>query len=294
MIEKNNFGGVESSSKFTKIVDHLGLIVGVFRELEVDKLIDEKLPKKRDHNIPHSVCVLAMILNGLGFVGQRLYLFPDFFKNISTERLLGEGIKKEDINQYAIGETLDRIVKYGPTKLFTEITLHIMSRLPIPVHCLHTDTTSVSVHGNYDDEEAESIDITFGVPKNGRWDLKQFVLSLIVNQHGIPLFMNTHSGNASDKNTIIEAITSLKSVLRPESNVYYVADSSFYTEDNIKNIGKSLWISRVPATINEAKELITANFNLKTLKIDDRYSFYQTFVEYGGVNKSGFCCFLIR
>jgi transposase len=76
--------------------------------------------------------------------------------------------------------------------------------------------------------------------------------------------------------------------------VYYVADSSFYTEDNIKNIGKSLWISRVPATINEAKELITANFNLKTLKIDDRYSFYQTFVEYGGVNKSGFCCFLIR
>ena len=39
------------------------------------------------------------------------------------------------LNQYAIGETLDRIVKYGPTKLFTEITLHIMTRLPIPVHC---------------------------------------------------------------------------------------------------------------------------------------------------------------
>ena len=201
MIKKNTYERVESSSKVTKIVGHLGLITATFRELEVDKLIDEKLPKKRNHNIAHSVCVLAMILNGLGFVGQRLYLFPDFFKNISTERLLGEGVKKEDLNQYAIGETLDRIVKYGPTKLFTEITLHIMSRLPIPVHCLHTDTTSVSVHGDYDNEETESIDITFGVPKNGRWDLKQFVLSLIVNQHGIPLFMSTHSGNASDKNS---------------------------------------------------------------------------------------------
>ena len=97
--------------------------------------------------------------------------------------------------------------------------------------------------------------------------------------------MNTHSGNASDKKTILEAITSLKSVLRPESKVYYVADSSFYTEDNIKNIGKALWISRVPATINEAKELLTANLNLKTLKSDERYSFYQTFVEYGGVKQ---------
>lgn len=285
MIDKSNIRRVESSLKRTSFLGHLGIIVGTYRELEIDKLIDEKLPKERDHNIPHSVCILAMILNGLGFIGQRLYLFPDFFKNISTERLFGEGVTKEDLNQYVIGETLDRIVKYGTTKLFTEIVLHIMSRLPIPVHCLHADTTSVSVYGDYDDEETDSIDITFGNPKNGRWDLKQFILCLIVNQHGIPLFMNTHSGNASDKKTILEAITSLKSVLLPESKVYYVADSSFYTDDNIKNIGKALWISRVPTTINEAKELLTANLNLKTLKSDERYSFYQTFVEYGGVKQ---------
>jgi len=285
MADKNNSRRVESSIKRTRFLGHLGLIAGVFRELEVDKLIDEKLPKERDHKVPHSVCILAMVLNGLGFIGQRLYLFPDYFRTISTERLFGDGVTREDLNQYAIGETLDRIVKYGPTKLFTEITLHIMARLPIPVHCLHADTTSVSVYGDYEDEETESIDITFGIPKNGRWDLKQFVLSLVVNQHGIPLFMNTHSGNASDKSTILEAIKSLKSALRPESKVYYVADSSFYTDNNIKNIGKSFWISRVPATITEAKELLNANLNLKPLKSDERYSFYQTFVDYGGVKQ---------
>lgn len=285
MADKNNSRRVESSIKRTRFLGHLGLIAGVFRELEVDKLIDDKLPKERDHKVPHSVCILAMVLNGLGFIDQRLYLFPDFFRTISTERLFGEGVTREDLNQYAIGETLDRIVKYGPTKLFTEIALHIMARLPIPVHCLHADTTSVSVFGDYEDEETESIDITFGIPKNGRWDLKQFVLSLIVNQHGIPLFMNTHSGNASDKSTILEAIKSLKSSLRPESKAYYVADSSFYTDNNIKNIGKSFWISRVPATITEAKELINTNLNLKPLKSDDRYSFYQTFVDYGGVKQ---------
>ncbi|AKB50682.1 Mobile element protein [Methanosarcina barkeri str. Wiesmoor] len=155
-----------------------------------------------------------MVLNGLGFRGQRLYLFPEIFRTISIERLFGEGVTREDLNQYVIGETLDGIVKYGPAKLLTEITLHInhsshygsSTCLLIPVHCLHADTTSVSVYGDYKDEETESIDITFGIPKNGSWDLKQFVLSLIVNQHGIPLFMNTHSGNASDKSTILEAI----------------------------------------------------------------------------------------
>jgi hypothetical protein len=62
MIGKNSSRRVESSLKRTRFVGHLGLMVGVFRELEIDKLIDEKLPKERDHNIPHSVCILAMVL----------------------------------------------------------------------------------------------------------------------------------------------------------------------------------------------------------------------------------------
>jgi transposase len=48
-----------------------------------------------------------------------------------------------------------------------------------------------------------------------------------VNQQGIPFFMNTHSGNAPDKITIMEVIKSLKSKLTHENKVYYVADNSF-------------------------------------------------------------------
>ena len=46
MIGKNSSRRVESSLKRTRFVGHLGLMVGVFRELEIDKLIDEKLPKE--------------------------------------------------------------------------------------------------------------------------------------------------------------------------------------------------------------------------------------------------------
>jgi hypothetical protein len=44
MTEKNSSRKAESSLKRTRFLGHLGLIVGVFRELEVDKLIDKKLP----------------------------------------------------------------------------------------------------------------------------------------------------------------------------------------------------------------------------------------------------------
>ncbi|AKJ37483.1 transposase [Methanosarcina barkeri CM1] len=78
MADKSNSRRVESSIKCTRFLGRLCLIAGVFRELEVDKLIDEKLPNERYHKFPHSICILAMVLNGLGFLGQRLYLFLDY------------------------------------------------------------------------------------------------------------------------------------------------------------------------------------------------------------------------
>ena len=270
--------------KRTTFLGHLGIIASLFRELEVDKLLDEKFPKSRDHKVSHANCILSMVLNGLGFVGQPLYLCPDYFKNVSVERLFGKGIQKEDLNQYVIGDTLDKIAEYGPTELFTEIILHILKRLQIPILCCHADTTTISFHGDHDgDEDEDSKLITFGRPKNGRWDLKQLVLNMIVNQHGIPLFMSTHAGNASDKKIIVEAIEFLKSSLTPEKKVYYLADSAFYSEENIKKVNKSYWISRVPNTLNEVKNLTASNREMTPLKGDERYSFSQTFVEYGGI-----------
>jgi len=55
-------------------LDHLGLVAGVFDLLDIADLIDDRIPKIGNHNLEHSEIIKAMILNGLGFVGQRLYL----------------------------------------------------------------------------------------------------------------------------------------------------------------------------------------------------------------------------
>ena len=57
---------------------HLGIVAGIFDALKIAEVIDRVLPKQGSNNLPHSIIIKAMILNGLGFTHQRLYLFPNF------------------------------------------------------------------------------------------------------------------------------------------------------------------------------------------------------------------------
>ena len=122
-------------------LNHLGLVSGVFDQLDIADLIDDRLPKKRNHNLEHSSLMKAMILNGLGYVGQRLYLFPEFYEKLPVERLLSEGVTAADLNDDALGRTLDAIYAYGPTELFNYFALKVMSQLDLGVQRLHADTT---------------------------------------------------------------------------------------------------------------------------------------------------------
>ena len=125
---------------------------------------------------------------------------------IPTEKLLGEGIAPSDLNDDIVGMTLDAIYEYGTTELFNEISLEIMKQFSLGTQLIHVDTTNFSVYGKYGGDApdgTDSIKITFGHAKDGRTDLKRFVLGLATNQHGLPLFAKAYSGNASDKKSIM-------------------------------------------------------------------------------------------
>jgi len=143
-----------------------------------------------------------MALNGLGFNESRLYFYSNFFIGLPTESLLGDGISPSSLNDDTLSRTLDAIFDYGPTELFNELALQAMNKMTEETHLLHADTTNFSMFGKYEGDApdgTDSIKITFGHAKDNRMDLKRFVLGMVVNQHGIPLFMQSFSGNKSDK-----------------------------------------------------------------------------------------------
>ena len=146
--------------------------------------------------------------------------------------------------------------------------------------------TNFSVYGDYKHIDGSSaIEITYGHAKDGRDDLQRFGLGTITNQYGIPLFAKAYSGNSSDKETIIEAMKRLQENITFPDDVYYIADSALYSEGNIESMGIGMkWITRVPSTLNLSKDLLASDLEFKKGE-DQRYSFYETIVEYGGIEQ---------
>ena len=270
----------------TLSLDHHGIVSGIYDELEIGKVIDEVLPKLGHHKLAHSIVVKAMILNCLGFVDSRLYMYSQYFETLPVEKLLGSGINASDLTDDVLGRTLDEIYNADSTQLFMKLALKMMEIVDIRTQLLQCDTTNFSVYGDYKHIDGSSaIEITYGHAKDGRDDLQRFGLGIITNQYGIPLFAKAYSGNSSDKETIIEAMKKLQENITFPNDVYYIADSALYSDNNIKSMREGMkWITRVPSTLNISKDLLSSDIELKPGK-DPRYSFYEAIVEYSGIKQ---------
>jgi transposase len=269
---------------FSKKLEHLGIIAAIIDGMDIVNLVNDRLPKHRHHKLTHGDVVKALILNGLGFVQRRLYLFPTYFENKAVSRLFGKAITAEDFTDDVIGRTLDAIKEYGPEKLYQEIISQVFIKTKLDYHRVHLDTTNFSVHGAYNKKSAEStINIVKGYPKDGRWELNRFGIGLVANQIGVPLFMQLLSGNENDKTVLPEMLSRFRSQVQFSEPLYCIADSAFYTENTIKKISDDVFfITLIPGTVKEQQELLKQDLSF-TPTSDPRYSYYETESTYGGV-----------
>jgi len=255
---------LSEESYINERLDHLGIVAGVCQEIGLAAWLDAQDPTNRQQ-VSVGTATVAMILNGLGFSNRQLYLVPQFFATKPVEHLLGPGITAEQLNDDCLGRTLDWLYAHDLTKLFAGIATRARQLFGIKAEQVHVDTTSFSVSGEYTEaqagENAAVIAITYGYSRDHRADLKQWMLALATTHDGdVPLFMRPLDGNDSDKLSLLEAIRTIQIQLREagEEASVYVADNGVYSETNIKQLNQAgvKWVSRVSATMTEAKTLI--------------------------------------
>ena len=283
----------------TDVLDHLGLIMSTINKLGIDKQIDKLIPMTKGAKTTMGQRASAIILNGLGFIDDRLYLFPKFLENKPVAKLLGEGLQASDFNDDALGRFLDKVHSYGETKLFSEISLPIALKHKLLNKSAHFDTTSLSVYGNYDtDDEVQTVNHRtlklpdnvkpeYGHAKNKRVDLKQMIVLLATTgRAGFPVWMESHSGNASDKKTLEEAAKRMQKfckALELAPSLIYVGDSAMYS-NCVKHGNDLLWLSRVPENMNISKELLLRT-DITWTDLSDGYRMYPIDKEYGKVKQ---------
>lgn len=275
----------------TLSMDHHGLVAGVCQDLQIAALIDARLRIDTQRKISPGQAVVAMILNGLGFTNKRLYLTHQFFANKPVERLLGAPISAEDLTDYTLGHTLDDIFNYGASKLFGEVAFDVALTNDLLGELSHIDTTSLSVHGQYDSQvEPGVIELKHGFSKDHRQDLKQAVLSLIVNgPSNLPLWMEPLNGNSSDKTSFHETIKNVeafKKQLNVDTKFKWVADSALYSVDKLLKNNDYIWLTRVPESIKEAKNMTEVPFDqIKWQEQEKGYRIAPFKSHYGGIEQ---------
>lgn len=217
----------------------------------VNRMVDTKMA------IEPGIVVLAMVLDTLSGRSP-LYRLPEFLEQKDTELLLGSKVQPEQLTDHNVGRVLDKIYETGTHKIFSEISLNAVKNFQIETAGAHFDTTSITVYGDYDFQDAP-LNITHGYSKDKRPDLKQFLIEMLCVDRDIPVLGRTRDGNASDKTLNNELLGSISSHMAKfglnEEAFVYVADSAFVTSDNLKQ-AQVKFVSRLPATYSECGRVI--------------------------------------
>jgi transposase len=265
----------------------------MFDELGIGDVLDQAThqnPEMRDLTVGEAV--KAMVLNGLGFINQALYLVPRFFQNKPTSRLIAPRVAPEQLNDDALGRALDTLYAYGVTELYSLIAATAAQRLGLCPRYAHLDSTSFHVDGRYNSNEPPSehvVHITKGYSRDHRPDLNQVMLELIVeHQAGIPVLMKPLSGNSSDGKAfghiVREHIAQLQTTY---GTTYLVADSALYSDANLQKLAEThiKWITRVPATLREAQATLAQADPSAMTSFQEGYRYHESTSTYGGVEQ---------
>jgi transposase len=275
----------------SQILDHLGLVAGIFDELGIGEVLDQATqqdPEMRIVTVGNAV--KAMVLNGLGFVNQQLYLVPMFFQHKPIHRLIAPSIDATHLNDDTLGRALDTLYEAGVTELYSLIAVTAAQRLGLTPTFAHLDSTSFHVDGRYNSAEepdAQVIHITRGYSRDHRPDLNQVMLDLIVDhQAGIPLLMKPLSGNTSDTSDFGQVVSQhLQQLHLTYGTTYLVADSALYSEENLQKLAhtQSTWITRVPATLTAAQAALADVIPETMEPLLEGYRYHVLASTYGGV-----------
>lgn len=169
----------------------------------------------------------------------------------------------EYLNDDRAGRALDRLFACDRGSLLCELVLTAIREFDIDASQLHNDSTSISVHGAYEQADGReragkaTVAITHGHSKDHRPDLKQLVVLLTVSADGaVPLAQRVCDGNTSDSTTHIETWNGLVALLG-RCDFLYVADCKLVTAEQMRHIdsNQGRFVSVLPRSRSETGRL---------------------------------------
>ena len=261
----------------SKTLDHLGLVAGFCQDIGLADYFEQHMPTTSPQKkLSHGDCVVAMLLNGLGFTGRTLHMYPQYFASKPVARLLGKPVEAEAINDDVLGRCLDKLYEVGVSELYEGLASKVVNHLGLSCETVHLDATSIHVDGNYETEDDyQGIRLMRGYSRDNHPELNQVVLNLITeNQAGLPVYMQACSGNSHDSESFKALVKShIGSLKAAQQSRYFVGDASLYVAETIQTLEEQgqFFVTRVPQKLTAAKRWIQQQNDLDFSPMSEGY-----------------------
>jgi transposase len=176
------------------------------------------------------------------------------------------GLETSDIphlNDDRVGRCLVSLFNSDFPALVLRVVGHVIREFQVSLDELHNDSTTITLHGGYEDATQETMTmgkvvpaITWGHNKDHRPDLKQILYTLTITADGaVPIYFSSKSGNVTDDQTHRETWDLLRQIVG-DAGFLYVADCKLATTENMAHIASKSgrFISVLPDNRKECKE----------------------------------------
>ncbi len=228
------------SNIITEIVGSIPVVADYLKKINLIKNIDTLVKPLRANNrrLSHGETCFVMILYLL-CRPHVLYRVEDWVADTTYLKTLFPKIQPEHLNDDRLGDTFKALQEAGIRNLFSQNSMSIIKGFKLSTDQVHCDFTNFTVQGNYYNEEQEdTINITYGFSKSHRPDKKQFAQEVAVTSDGgVPILSQSLDGNTADVTRYIPIWRDIQNLMG-SSDFLTVADCKLSSEENLLTIAK--------------------------------------------------------
>ena len=225
----------------------------------LDAVLGRWLPEPdRRFKLPPAAAIRLLVVNLL--LGRApLYGLGEWAAGYAPHLLGLPGGDTGWLNDDRVGRALVALFDADRASLLTDLVVGVIGEFGVDTAEMHNDSTSVSVHGQYETADGTSrrgkptAAVTFGHSKDHRPDLKQLVWILTVSADGaVPMAYRLADGNTSDDPTHVPTWDGLVRVLG-RRDFLYVADSKLCSGHAMRHIDSNggRFVTVLPRTRGE-------------------------------------------
>jgi transposase len=175
----------------------------LWRQLELDRFWEQKLPKGRE-SVAWAQVLQLLAVNRLIDPGSEFRLHRQWFDQSAMDALLGVDFAVAEKDR--LYRCLDRVLAHKQ-ELFIHLRQRWKDLFEEEFDVLLYDLTSTYVEG----EAEQNPKARYGYSRDGRPDCKQVVIALVVTPRGFPLAYEVMDGNTSDKTTLRDFLKKIES-----------------------------------------------------------------------------------